>query len=194
MHANPTTEAWHSLRELACLSSTSTCSSLIGSRFSFLMYVWPHWRRWGPKCPITCCVWWKEAAGLGKPVEPFLLTLMLIVGSDRAGRGTNHEPWRWGSDYCAERQLWRSLADPMDGAQHQNNTTQNVTQTFHWWTNTAACTSCHPVLALSLASFDTVNKIRHVRPPSQPFLKGNGQLENSGTLGSVYIHLRFLDS
>lgn len=136
MHANQTTEAWHRLTELACLSSTSIRSSLTGSRFSFLMDVWPHWWRWGSKCPITCVC--EERTGLGKPVELLQLTLMLIAGSDCAGMGANHEPWRWGSDYCAERQLWRSLADPMDRAQHENNTTQNVTQTFHWWTNTTS--------------------------------------------------------
>lgn len=184
MHANQTTKAWHSLWELACLSLTSISSPLSGSRVSFLIYMWSHWWRWGPGCPMTCCAGWKGVTGLGKPVELFLLTLMLIAGSDWAAMRANHKPWRWGSDYCAERQLWGSLADPMDRAQQQNNTTQNVTQTFHPWTNKTSMhlKPPHPG-SKSCLVWHTLNKIRHRRSPGQAFLQGNGQLENPGPLG-----------
>lgn len=83
--------------------------------------------------------------------------------------GANHEPWRWGSDYCAEQQLWGSLADPMDVGQHQNNTTQNVTQTFHWWTNKTSIylmPTCPG--SKSCLVWHTVKETRHTHEAPRP--------------------------
>lgn len=138
-------------------------------------------RSWMPS-DLLCGM--KGVTGLGKPVELFLLTLMLVAGSDWAGMGANHKPWRWGSGYCAGQRLWGSLADPMDRAQHQNNTTQNVTQTFHRRTDRTSThlKPPHPGSESCLV-WHTLNKIRSVRSPSQAFLQGNGRLEDSGPLG-----------
>lgn len=130
-----------------------------------------------PKSHMMCRIRGNNCAGPGN--WKVLAHSYADCSSDYTGTSVNHKPWRWGSDYCAGQQLWGSLADPMDTAQHQNNTTQNVTQTFHWRTNKTS-------LELSLSwlkswlVWHTINKLTHTGSPHEPprLKAGNCKIEN----------------
>lgn len=103
--------------------------------------------------------------------------------------GASHKPWRWGSDYCAEQQLWGSLAGPMDVGQHQNNTTQHVTQTSHWWTNKTSMYLMPPCPGSKLCLvWHTVKEIRHTRPQAKHSFNGKARLRTHCNLSLWQLH------